>query len=81
MRVEVKKLFRGYASVRSYIVEQCIKEKDVLEIVCNQGIMTILAEDIEKKKKQLFPKKFKSKYNDSYFIYVFIFSWYYINYY
>jgi hypothetical protein len=61
---EVKRLYKGYASIRSYIIDDCIRDKGVLQISYNGKIMTIdFSKPVELKVLQLHKRKFASKYN------------------
>lgn len=46
---KVKKLFRGYASVRDYIVEECIAKKESLLIKFNNEQMIVSLETLERR--------------------------------
>ena len=65
MKVPIKRLFHGYASVRDYQVGQAMLDGEDLEITLlgTGEIMTIPFIELEKGKKS--PKKFKSKHDNS----------------
>lgn len=59
----LKKLFKGtIASVRDYIVEDCIKNKQGLRINYNNQIMELSYEELINKKFQIVKKSFTSKF-------------------
>jgi hypothetical protein len=62
MRCRVKKLFKGYASIRDYIVEECIKNGEPLEIWLDLNHMTVPT-DVLKERFQLHKQQFRSLYN------------------
>lgn len=66
MEVEVKKLFNGFASVRDYIIAAAVKERKDLIIQYKGKTMRVPLERL-KSKWQLHGRKFKSKFNDSYY--------------
>lgn len=63
-KVEINRLWHGFASVRDYLVEQAKKErKDLLIVLRNANEqMTISHAELEKGKKNT--EKFKSKHDD-----------------
>lgn len=60
MEYTAKKLFNGFASVRDYIVKDCIEKRESLVIVYKGDKMTIPFEFLTEW--QLHKKEFKSKY-------------------
>ena len=60
---KVKRLYSGLASVRDYIVEECLKRKDGLIIEVDNEKMTIPFERLDRLKFQIKKTKFESKYN------------------
>jgi len=58
----VKKLYKGYASIRDYIVQECLKNEDGLVIEYEGKIMTIYNSQL--KTFQLHTRKFISKFNN-----------------
>ena len=64
MKVVVKKLFNGYASVRDYIVSKCVAKKEHLIINYYGKLMTIPYEHLLTAS-QLHRTKFKSRYDGS----------------
>lgn len=64
MTVRIKKLFKGYlASIRDYIVMECISKNLTLRIIY-QGNYMDLAPEMLKKGLQLTEGSFKSKFNN-----------------
>jgi hypothetical protein len=59
---KIQRLWNNYASVRSYIVEQHIRNKEALIIEYGNLIMTIPVQKLNTYK-QLSKKVFESKYN------------------
>jgi hypothetical protein len=47
-KVKIKKLYKGFASVRSYIIQKCIDEKKPLQITYGKETMTIPFENLHK---------------------------------
>jgi hypothetical protein len=73
-KYKIKKLFKGYASVRNYVVENCIIEKKPLQITYGKQIMTIFPENLTKfiqLNKQIYGSIFDNNYYrlyDYYFV-------------
>ena len=62
-----KKLFRGQVSVRSPIIESCIRRKEVLIIKYKDGVMHVPHKDILKAWDKIFPHLiFNNKSNSNY---------------
>lgn len=59
---KIKRLWNGYASIRSYIIEEHIRKKEPLIIEYGNLIMTIPVNKL-KDYKMLCKKTFESKYN------------------
>lgn len=72
----VNRLFKRMASVRDYLVDDCIKNKEGFIIECEGKKMTIPFEKLDKIKFQIQKTKFPSKYNpdQSYELYDFVFT-------
>jgi hypothetical protein len=72
-KVKVKKLYKGFASIRSYIIQKCIDEKKPIQITYGKETMTITFENLHKfcqLNKQTFDSVYSNiKYNlfDYYF--------------
>lgn len=62
MRVQVKRLFHGFASIRDYIVEKAKRNKESIVIECNDETMTIAWRDLDKGFKNY--ELFTSKHDD-----------------
>jgi hypothetical protein len=60
-KVKIKRLYKGFASVRSYVVQKCIDEKESIQIICGEDKMTISWEDLHKFR-QLNKRLFESMY-------------------
>ena len=63
---KIKKLFNGYASVRDYVVEECIENEENLMVVLNEKRMVLSPEELEKKKEQLVDREFQSDWGGTY---------------
>lgn len=61
MKYKVKRLYKGFASVRDYIVKKCINKKKDLTLVYNNTYKNIPLEEL-KNYFQLHRRKFKSKF-------------------
>jgi hypothetical protein len=59
----VKKLFKGFASVRDYVVKGCVKKNQVLKILFNDRYMLVPTAKLEQMY-QLHSSKFQSKYGN-----------------
>jgi hypothetical protein len=64
---KIKKLMRGYCSVRDYIASNCIQRNESLCITYGDDIM-ILTPDQLKNYKQLTDKPFRSQFQGSYYL-------------
>ncbi len=62
-RVKVKKLYKGFASVRDYIIKDCLKKETGIIIEYGNKYMTVPYEKL-KSALQLHRKKFESKFSD-----------------
>jgi hypothetical protein len=73
---KIKRLFNGFASVRSYIVEDCIKNNEGLQILYGGETMTITHAALSGKEPfQIHKKEFTSKFSgESYELYDFKFK-------
>jgi carbonic anhydrase len=63
-KVKVQKIYKGYAAVRSYVIEECILNKEKLVITYNKQKMTILVEQLTKHAQlssQIFHSQFDGK--------------------
>lgn len=75
MKVVVKKLFCGLASVRDYKVKEALEWKEPLVIYYKDKVMTVPYETLRKNLFQIHTTRFSSKYNgDSYSLYDFKFK-------
>jgi hypothetical protein len=73
-RYKVKKLFRNHASVRDYIIDSCLLNKEGIIIEFNYQQMTIPYEQL-KNTFQFHKKQFRSKFdNRVYELYDFYFK-------
>lgn len=64
MTVTVKKLFRGFASVRDYVVKDCIKNNEDLTIIHDGKEMLVKVSFLKSPMmNQIHKTKFKSKFN------------------
>jgi hypothetical protein len=64
MKVKVKKLYRGYATVRDYVVEKCYSKGEDLEIEY-EGRTTIIENKYLPLYQKMTKKIIKSKFDDS----------------
>ena len=62
-KVKIKRLYKGFASVRSYIVQDCIDNKKSLQLICGTETMTIPHENLSKFL-QLNKQSFESIYSN-----------------
>jgi hypothetical protein len=73
-KIKVKRLYKGFASVRDYIVQDCIDKKKSLQITCGSEVMTISWDNLYKFC-QLNKQPFESKYsNRKYVLYDYYFK-------
>ncbi len=63
MKVKIKKLFNGFASVRDYIIQDCIERNENLIIEYNNESMFIGQIELDNFE-QIHKRKFKSKFNE-----------------
>lgn len=61
-KVKVQKIYKGYVSIRNYIVEECIVNKEKLVITYNKQKMTIPVEQLTKHM-QLSSQIFRSSFD------------------
>ena len=47
-KTKIKRLYKGFASIRSYIVQKCINNKESLQIILGKEKMTISWGDLHK---------------------------------
>ena len=65
MLYEVKKLFNGFASIRDYLVDKCVKCGEDLTIKYKDEIMIVPLGKLKSPERfQIHKTKFKSRYND-----------------
>lgn len=64
LNVKVEKLFRGFASVRDYVIAAAVKDRQDIIVLYKGKTMRIPLERL-KSKWQLHARQFKSRYNDS----------------
>ena len=62
MRARINRLFHGYASIRSYIVDRAIRNKENLVIQYDNKQMTVVWQDLDKGFKNT--DVFRSKHNN-----------------
>lgn len=70
----VRKLFNGYATVRSNVVELCKRQNRYLLIEYLDQSMLLSPKDLEAKKHQFNPNKIISKFNGVYYLYDYEFT-------
>lgn len=70
----IKKLFNGYASVRSTVIEQCKRYNKYLLIEYMDKSMLLSPIELDTKKKQFNPNKIISKFNGIYYLYDYEFT-------
>jgi len=64
-KVTVKKLYEGFASIRSYIVEKCIIESRGITIHYKNFIMSLNGDEVKEKFVKLHELEFDSKYSNT----------------
>ena len=62
MIVRVKRLYNGYASVRSYLVRQCMDNHEKMLIICDANGEQMVADlsNLKQISEKLYPSKFGS---------------------
>ena len=70
----VSKLFNGYASVRSPVVDNCVKTNSDLLIVYDGKSMLLKPLDLLNKRKQFVTKQFTSHWRGTYQLYDYKFN-------
>ena len=61
-----KKIWNGHISVRSNIVDKCLKENSFLKILYRDKEMTLSPQDLLDKRQQFVKDKFLSKWEGTY---------------
>lgn len=62
-KVKVRKLYKGYVSIRDYVVKKCISKEQGIEVSYNDTIMVLTPEDLERGI-HLHHQKFLSMFSD-----------------
>ena len=68
MNYPIKKLFRGCASVRDYVIHDCITKNITLKIIFNGKIMSLTPKQLLNNK-QITKTKIQSQYQGTYYLY------------
>ena len=63
-KIKISRLFHGFASPRSYLVEEAIKEKQGIILECEGKQMTIPPEEVETRIVKKNKEQFKSKHDN-----------------
>jgi hypothetical protein len=72
-KITVKKSYKGYVSVKSTLIDECIKEKESLVIIYNKKKMTISPDKLNKHI-QLSKQIFRSSDGSNYKLYDYFFK-------
>jgi hypothetical protein len=65
-KVKVRKLFKGFVSIRDYVVQTCIRKNQKLVVEYESQKMTLSVEDLKNKfqiHKRVFQSEYSKKYN------------------
>lgn len=62
-KIKLKKLYKGCASIRDYVINQCISQNQGIEVNYNDLIMILPPKDL-KRGMQFHQQRFFSKFSD-----------------
>jgi hypothetical protein len=74
MKYPIRKLYRGRASIRSHIVEKCIKNDESIDVIFEDKVMTLKPSELTDKKELLTPLAMNSKFKGQYQLYDYTFK-------